>query len=563
MRTLPGKSSFIRFAAPQFVFVGAVIIALLLTIIILSTFQEYQLNARILDKVEHSLILLDRDTWQLISALQDDTANTNIETELTTLSTQLESLPQVATQNSLKALGLSQLIEELDLAWATLRASSDWTLALSDRTVRAHLIQQLIKWELLLNEALERIEQIHVSRLSTQTDRQLPIPITLLFIALVILLVFNSYLFFRELQIENRSVSRAFTLERERAQLKAILDGIGEGVIYTENSKFIYMNQALTRMTGFSADDAEVYPALLHSETLSDSELVSLQQKIYEMVLKKGIWQGQAKIRRKNGEEFDAALISTRVSEKSNGGIGIITLIRDISQEKALQEQKSRFVSIASHELRTPLTNLKMSLYLLRHQPEKMQKHIETVEYVANRMKNMVEDLLDVSRFESGIISLEPDNFVLQDVINQVVKAQSNEAAHKHVTLNLELPGTPIEIYADDGRIGQMMNNLLGNAINYTLENGQVIVHVLQEPNCVRIDVQDSGIGIPEEMLPQIFEPFFRASEGLIRGTGVGLTIVKEIVELHGGTITVRSTLGKGSTFTVRLPIHASNVKTS
>jgi signal transduction histidine kinase len=132
---------------------------------------------------------------------------------------------------------------------------------------------------------------------------------------------------------------------------------------------------------------------------------------------------------------------------------------------------------------------------------------------------------------------------------------QKAEAQRRKVHLSAALPSDPIMIVADVGRLMQVLVNLVTNAINYTPENGDAAISVTQINKGVRIDVSDTGIGIASENLSRIFDPFFRASEGTARGTGLGLSISKEIIGLHGGTLTAESTLGEGSTFHIWLPL--------
>src|SRR5262249_44614239 len=133
--------------------------------------------------------------------------------------------------------------------------------------------------------------------------------------------------------------------------------------------------------------------------------------------------QGPYTIHTRDGEELDVAVIGTSVTSPSNGhGSQIMTLIRDASQEKKLQAQKTSFVSNASHELRTPLSNLKMRVYLMRKQPEKMEEHLQVLENVTNYMQGLVEEMLDMGRFERGVVILERENAILQDLVTEAVK---------------------------------------------------------------------------------------------------------------------------------------------
>jgi two-component system phosphate regulon sensor histidine kinase PhoR len=230
-------------------------------------------------------------------------------------------------------------------------------------------------------------------------------------------------------------------------------------------------------------------------------------------------------------------------------------VVRDITQEKELAEQKSAFLANASHELRTPLTNFKTRLYLLRKQPARLEDHVAILDRVTDRMTSLVEDLLDASRFERGVIPLQQDDVILQPLIEDVVLLQQPEAQRKNIHVIMNLADNPVHVYADANRIVQVLVNLVVNAINYTDNEGRVSVDLLEQENMAIIRVQDTGMGIIPEHLPRVFEAFFRGSEGSIQGTGLGLYISKQIVDLHHGSLTVDSKRGEGTTFTVCLPL--------
>ncbi|HEX2620623.1 MAG TPA: HAMP domain-containing sensor histidine kinase, partial [Phototrophicaceae bacterium] len=228
------------------------------------------------------------------------------------------------------------------------------------------------------------------------------------------------------------------------------------------------------------------------------------------------------------------------------------TVLRDVSQETRLEQQKKRFIAVASHELRTPLTNLKTRLYLIRRQPERLTEHLDIIETVTDRMRKLVEDLFDVSRFEHGIIPLKAQMTPLQPLIQDVFLVQLPEAERKEVRLEYLCPDELIYAMVDPARFAQVLTNLMINAINYTPSGGRVTVEAALADDEIVISVCDTGMGIPEEWFEQIFQPFFRGQEHST-GAGLGLSITREIVELHGGRIEVNSTLGQGTCFHVWL----------
>jgi PAS domain S-box-containing protein len=356
-------------------------------------------------------------------------------------------------------------------------------------------------------------------------------------------------------ELEWRVAERTRELEREQAQLTAILDGMSEGVIYDEMFQVRYINQALTRLTGYRFEEWEGFLEPLLPDAVTAAKFRAILNEIYDCVACEGIYRGEMRLRRKNGSEFDASLTATAVLGSENKVIGAVTVIRDISQEKALQQQKTQLVTYASHELRTPIANLMTRLYLLRHQPERTREHLAVLEEVSGRMGRLVGDLLEVSRLENGIIPLHRRDVVLQNLLDTVIHLQQPEADKKQITLELDATAVPLLVSADPDRFIQVLTNLLINAIHYTPAGGRIFLCLRAEDNQAVIEVEDNGIGIAAEHLPYIFQPFFRASQTMTEGTGLGLNITQKIVTMHGGSITVRSEIGHGSCFTVRLAL--------
>lgn len=362
-------------------------------------------------------------------------------------------------------------------------------------------------------------------------------------------------------KLELRVTERTAALEQERAQLQAILDAMTEGVAYMDldNGQARYVNPAFAQLTGLSGEaivgqSMSVYAVLMQSP----GGLTSAQQLAVLQRIKRGAtWHGEVRIQRRDDTELEAGLTFSAVTGRDGLAIGAIALIRDIGQEKTLQAQRARFIASASHELRTPVTSFKIHLYLTRKQPEKITEHLNAMENATAQMVNLIENLLDLSQFERGMITLHRQKANLQDLISGAIADQQWQAEQKQVRFSKELPSVPLYIWVDPARLTQVINNLLTNAIKYTPAAGQVLVTVVEvdEGSQVLIRVQDTGIGISSESLPRLFEAFYRASENATQGTGLGLAISKEIVEQHGGHITAESELGKGSIFSIYLPL--------
>ena len=365
------------------------------------------------------------------------------------------------------------------------------------------------------------------------------------------------------IELEKRVAERTAQLERQHAQLQSILDSMHEGVVGIMfgpdgRPQTHLMNRVMASLTGYEPEEWDIN--LLRSKDTTVAQAAEVIKGYQRAIEKVGFWQRDFKVRRKDGSEFDSELTATRVNDLDGKMIGMVIVMRDVSQEKILQEQRSRFVANASHELRTPITNVLTRLYLLRKQPERLPEHLEILENVAGRMRDLVEALLEHSRFERGVIPLRQEEIDLRLPIIDVIRVQQAEADAKQIQLSYKVPESPLMALFDRGRMIQVFTNLITNAINYTPNGGEVHIDCRSEVDeesgaaIVVVRVQDSGIGIKPDLLLNIFRPFYRGNEHT-NGTGLGLSIAKEIVEMHGGRISVESEVGNGSCFTVRLAL--------
>ncbi len=359
--------------------------------------------------------------------------------------------------------------------------------------------------------------------------------------------------------METRVYARTSELVNERAQLQAIMDSMNEGVfgVLFGEKPVRYANRSFQQLTGYAPDEWSF--DLMKPQSVDDeSDFFQDIDNIYNSLTTGMVWEGRGPVRRKDGTSFDAHVILTRIDSHDAAPIGTVTILRDVSQERALEQQKSLFVANASHELRTPITNLMTRLYLIHKQPEALETHLQVLDEVARRMRSLVEDLLDHSRFERGVIPLEPKLMDMRGLLEQVISLQIPEADKKHIELTASLPDSPMMSMVDPGRMIQVITNLTVNAIHYTPEGGQVKVSLeLVEDDDgtarIRMHIQDTGIGVPAALLPNLFKPFFRVSEKT-KGTGLGLSIARDIVRAHTGDITVESVPGVGSRFIVEIP---------
>lgn len=351
-------------------------------------------------------------------------------------------------------------------------------------------------------------------------------------------------------------VERTNELSLERERLRAILEASGEGIVYWEQGVIKYVNPAFAGMMGYKQQELIGQPLImLRDPRLSEKRAARLLMRVDRLV-KRRIWRGEIPMRRKDGSILMAGITLSRVAGTDGADplVRVVTIVRDITREKALQQQQSQFVAHASHELRTPITNFKTRLHLLRRDPANMEKHISIMEEVSERMRRLVNDLLDLSRFERGLIPLYLNEVDLTHLVTRVFNAQQEEANRKQIILTLSPADMPLTARVDEERMIQVVTNLVTNAIHYTPSGGVIVVSVkpLPDGRHAEIVVRDTGIGIAPEHLPLIFQPFFRVSNE-VEGSGLGLSIAKQLVEQHGGAITVESKAGEGSVFTITL----------
>jgi PAS domain S-box-containing protein len=262
---------------------------------------------------------------------------------------------------------------------------------------------------------------------------------------------------------------------------------------------------------------------------------------------------------RKDGREIVLEL-STRPILQGGQIVGIQGIGRDITERKELERLKSDFISTVSHELRTPLTSIKGYVDLVLAgdvgplTPEQ-KEFLTIVSQNTTRLTELINDLLEIERLESGRIEFEFAELDLAEVLENVARSLHVNAEQKGLEFLTEIP-SGLKVRGDRERLAQVFLNLLSNAIKYT-PAGTVELRAHQEDDAVVVEVRDTGIGLSESDLQKLFQKFFRSDNPYVRkagGTGLGLSIAKAIVERHGGTITVTSQLGQGSTFTVRLP---------
>jgi signal transduction histidine kinase len=244
------------------------------------------------------------------------------------------------------------------------------------------------------------------------------------------------------------------------------------------------------------------------------------------------------------------------------------TRIQNARNEYAeLDRLKSNFIAISSHELRTPLgLILGHSTFLKEMIAEEHKEPMETIIRSATRLKEIIENLTEVDNYESGVARIRQSAIVVPDIVNDAVATFQDMAASKNITLDAEIFDETLQVEADAKKIMAAISNLIRNAITFTNEGGHVQVTVESVTGHVQVSVKDNGVGIPASDLPHVFERFFQVESHLTRkhtGMGLGLSVAKTMIELHGGRIWVESVEGEGSTFTFLLPLRPPQTKST
>ena len=242
--------------------------------------------------------------------------------------------------------------------------------------------------------------------------------------------------------------------------------------------------------------------------------------------------------------------------------------LRDsLLKERELNALQREFVAMVSHEFRTPMTIIDAAAQRVlrridRLDGEEVERRMQTIRGSVSRMSELVESTLSASRIEAGKIDFAPEPCSIARVVKAVCKRQQGISPDHDIEVSAEK--LPDQVQGDPMLLGQVFTNLLSNAVKYAPHSKKIKVIGWTEDDCACVTVKDYGLGIPKSDMPRLFEKFFRASTSTgIKGTGIGLFLIRTFVELHDGTITARSELGKGSAFTVRLPISGPKVSAS
>lgn len=345
----------------------------------------------------------------------------------------------------------------------------------------------------------------------------------------------------------------------EKRELERTLQGMLAGVLVVDgDGRVRLMNSAARRIFGVAAADGTGKPLsqVVHNEEIHDLVQSCLSGRS-EANSELSIYLPEERV-----YQVQTALLRSEVNDVS----GVVATFNDITELRSVERMKSEFVSTVSHELRTPLTSIKGFIRTLiddsegYYDREMQMEFYKIIDTECDRLVRLISDLLNLSRIESGrsldLVLTEVD---LARTIEKVVETQRSYTANHE--FDVIAADDLSRITADQDKVEQMLTNLLSNAIKYSPDGGRITVHARAMGENVAVSIADRGLGIPEEHIGKLFTRFHRVDTRDTRkqyGTGIGLYLVKALVEAHKGEITVESTLGEGSTFTFVLPIHLS-----
>jgi PAS domain S-box-containing protein len=291
-----------------------------------------------------------------------------------------------------------------------------------------------------------------------------------------------------------------------------------------------------------------------------------------------GRFQKEAWRIRKDGSRFWASVVLTAVRNESESLVGFANVTRDLTERRVAEEEraalesatqanrvKDEFLAILGHELRNPLAPIVTALELMRLRGAAPSKELDVIDRQVQHLLRLVDDLLDISRIAQGKLLLKKERVELGDVVRRAIEMTSPLLEQRRHQVTVEMASAGLQVDADVVRLAQAVTNLVTNAAKYTSEGGHLSIRAHRENEQVVLAVTDDGVGLSPELLPHVFDLFVQAPRTADRasgGLGVGLTLVRSLVQLHGGVVSAHSEgVGRGSTFVVRLPAADTNTR--
>lgn len=354
-------------------------------------------------------------------------------------------------------------------------------------------------------------------------------------------------------KLEEYNNSHLAKLMRQKKRIEALINSMSDVVIgLDENMQVIFVNEEACKVLGLSEDEM----------VGKSSKDIAIYHDLMRMLLKEIHVESTEKeplkiIHNDKENYFDKQFLHielTPTGEEHKELVGYVMILKNITEFKELDTAKTRFIATVSHEFKTPIASMKMSLQLLKnervgHLNEEQKILVDSIQDDAGRLLKITAELLNLTQIESGKIALHKKPCLLDEVVQDAVEANHSQAEQKHIQLQVSLPLVLQPLQLDREKTIWVLTNLIANAINYSHESSVVKIEVVQNETSTTIRIKDEGMGIPPEYLDRIFDRYFRVPSTHREGTGLGLAISKEIIEAQGGSISVSSEYGVGSTF--------------
>lgn len=348
-------------------------------------------------------------------------------------------------------------------------------------------------------------------------------------------------------------------LQRQKSSVEAILHSIRDAVLVTDGQdQIVLANPAAEELLKFqfTPENPKSIDSIISEELLREKIRKSRNSRVRHVRHELTFCA--------NDRPQTCQAVFSCLFDQNETVSGVVVVLHDITREKEISQMKNEFVSHVSHELKTPLASINAYAEMLvdgeAQDTETIQEFCSIIQGQALRLNRLIEDILSISRIESGLIRVNRDKHSMALVIRDAVEMIKSYAQEKNITIHSQAPILYDQTFVDRDMISQVVINLLSNAVKYTPASGSVTIQseVNEADGRITVTVQDTGVGIPPEDLEHVFDKFYRveANNKCAKGTGLGLNLVKQIVEtVHGGRVFVTSKVGEGSTFGFELPL--------
>jgi PAS domain S-box-containing protein len=342
-------------------------------------------------------------------------------------------------------------------------------------------------------------------------------------------------------------------IQEQKSRLEAVLEASPEAVVATDSGERVTMvNAAAARMLGIRASD--------RGRTLEEIGAPREVLKCLREATANGVAVREVELGEKAFWAYAAKMDRGQPGNAPNGDAGIILAVRDITEHRSLEKAKTAFVSDLSHELRTPLTTIQSAVGLMERARDRLDplehRALELADQELKRIRGMVEELMTLAQMDSWKYQLEVGPANMSTVVQTAIESVEAKAQRFGIKIYFDDAGEH-RCICDVQKLYQVFINLLDNAIKYSDSGARVDVEIEEDDSTLTVRIRDTGVGIPKEDLNQLFERFYRVDKDRSRatgGSGLGLAISRQIVEMHGGSISVESEVDVGSVFEVRLP---------